>query len=145
MQTIIHPQESDIGCFYGTQKNSPTIGKPLVVIVTRITKTRVFARRVATTEIIKPQGSLSMDANQILGIEIIETPIRFISEEYSFVPHNNPYFQTKHIQGRVPFHCSNVHKGKCMLFLCNFGSSWETQPSNASIFAATALGESLRI
>jgi hypothetical protein len=119
------PNSNFIGRIYGPDGNAP-IKSSLTqcFIVTRITKTKVFARQLQTTEILKPIGNGFFDERN-LGISSIHKPLTTFGEE-------KPFFIYHADVGNLEI--NYVRHKNMILFGIDENVVWRTLSSESSVF-----------
>jgi hypothetical protein len=119
-----------IGRIYGPDGNAPIKSSlTLCFIVTRITKTKVFARQLQTTEILNPVGNGFFDERN-LGITAIHKPLTAFGEEIPFFVYHT------HVGGGREIHY--VRHKNMILYGIDENVVWRTLSAESSVFCKTS-------
>jgi len=123
MQPIL-PNSEFIGRIYGPDGNTPIKSSNIqCFIITRFTKTKVFARKLQMTEILKAVGNGYFNENNF-GIVSIEKPLVMFGDEIPFLVY--------HTQNTEYIRHQNM-----ILFRTNENVAIHTLSSESSIYART--------
>ncbi len=129
MNTII-PNSDFVGKIYGPIGNCPVkIGAAYCCyIITRITKKKVFARKLKMIEVAKPLGNGFFDKKN-LGVMCIESPLTPIGQEILFSIYRIKFDNTE---------LEYIRHKNMILFLINEDIKLYTLSPESSVFSKTS-------